>query len=380
MPSDDSMRSRVPGNRVKLWLLLGANRWAVAGLLLTFTFAALAVLVAIDPVPLGDAIAASDPTETLFQAMITSIVTGVTLVVTINQVVLSQELGAVGDQRDRMSGSLSFRDDVAEKLEEPVAPPEPAAFLHALLGATADRARAFREAAVGAGDAAEGSGDAAVGSGDAAVGSGDAAAGEDGATSGIADPDVREAAETFADELIENAETVRDELDGATFGTFEVVQAALGFNYSLKIYEGKRLQATYGGGAPEEERLLDEAADDALADTVDLLESFGPAREHVKTLYFQWELVNLSRAMLYAAIPSLAVAIGALLTLGDAASIGGSTLGVANQSWTVLLAATVSVTPFALLVAYVLRIATVTKRTLAMGPFVLRDTATDDES
>jgi hypothetical protein len=339
MPSDDSMRSRVPGNRVKLWLLLGASRWAVTGIVLALTFAVLAVLVAVDPAPLDDAIAASDPTETLFQAMITSIVTGVTLVVTINQVVLSQELGAVGDQRDRMEGSLTFRDDVAELLDEPVSPPEPAAFLRDLLGSTADRAREFRDAA-----------------------------------SGSADATARIDAQEFADELTENAETVREQLDGAQFGTFDVLQAALGFNYSMKIYEGKRLQAVHGEGAPDEERGLDEDATDALAATVDLLESFGPAREHVKTLYFQWELVNLSQAMLYAAVPSLTIAIGGLLTLGNAGTVGGSTLGVANHSWTVLLAATVTVTPFALLIAYVLRIATVAKRTLAMGPFVLRET------
>jgi len=38
----------------------------------------------------------------------------------------------------------------------------------------------------------------------------------------------------------------------------------------------------------------------------------------------------------------------------------------------VVSAATVAVAPFAILLAYILRIATVTKRTLAIGPFVLR--------
>ncbi len=41
-----------------------------------------------------------DPVETLFQALITGTITAVTLVLTLNQLVLSQELGAVGDLRD----------------------------------------------------------------------------------------------------------------------------------------------------------------------------------------------------------------------------------------------------------------------------------------
>ncbi|AGN01553.1 hypothetical protein L593_08040 [Salinarchaeum sp. Harcht-Bsk1] len=371
MSTDDSMRSRVPGSRWKLWLLLDANRWAVAGLLLGAIFAALALFVALDPASLGSAIASSDPVETLFQGLLTAIVTGVTLVVTINQLVLSQELGAVGDQRDRMQGSLEFRDDVAVQLEEPVSPPEPSAFLRSLLEATADRARELRAA-----------------------------------VADCPDPEARDEIAHYADELIENAATVGDDLEGSQFGTYDVVQAALGFNYSLKIFEGKRLRALYGGGAddepmPDDEQLpeedaqspeedaqspddaqvsgdaaqavLDERARAALDDVVTLLEQYGPAREHVKTLYFQWALVDLSRAMLYSAVPALVVTIASILTLDNAGSVGGSLFGVANQSWVVLLAVTVSLAPFALLLSYVLRIATVAKRTLSIGPFVLRD-------
>jgi len=339
MSTDDSLRSRVPGSRWKLWLLLVASRWAVAGLLLAVVFVALAIIVALDPAPLGGAISGSDPVETLFQGMLTAIITGVTLVVTINQLVLSQELGAVGDQRERMQGSLEFRDDVADHLDDPIGPPEPAAFLRALLGATEERARDLH-----------------------------------GAVENCPDAEVRDLVTSYAEEIVENADSVREELDGAQFGTFDVVQAALGYNYSLKIFEGKRIQARHGAGASEGERALDETAADALDDVIDMLEQYGPAREHVKTLYFQWALVDLSRAMLYSAVPALVVTIASILTLDNAGSVGGSLFGVANQSWVVLLAVTVSLAPFALLLAYVLRIATVAKRTLAIGPFVLRDT------
>lgn len=49
-----------------------------------------------------------DGLEFLFSAFIGAIITGTSIVVTINQLVLSQELGAVGDQRERMQESMEF--------------------------------------------------------------------------------------------------------------------------------------------------------------------------------------------------------------------------------------------------------------------------------
>jgi hypothetical protein len=53
-----------------------------------------------------------EPIETLFQGLLTSIITGVTFVLTLSQLFLSQEQGPVGDQRERMEGAMSFRKDV----------------------------------------------------------------------------------------------------------------------------------------------------------------------------------------------------------------------------------------------------------------------------
>mgnify|MGYP007014199416 CR=1 FL=1 len=330
------MRGRVPDSRVKLWLLLGANRWVVAGLLLATVFASVVVLGHFDPVGLPDIAASKDPVETLGQALVTAIVTGVTLVVSINQVVLSQELGAVGDQRDRMEGATRFREDVADAVEAPVAPPEPSAFLRSLVEAAHDRGESLRDAVQDADDTR------------------------------------RERVEAYVDSLGENADAVSDQLEGAQFGTFDVLFAALNFNYSWKIYEARRLRTEHGDA-------LDEEARAALDDLVDVLRLFGPAREHFKTLYFQWELINLSRAMLYTAVPAIVTAASMILVLDDAGTVTGTTLGVADHLWVVAAASAVSLLPFVVLGAYVLRIATVAKRTLAIGPFVLRETERTDD-
>jgi hypothetical protein len=329
---DDTLRERAGTNRLKLWLLLDADRRLVAGVPLVLLGAALVVLGAVDPAPLRDAASSKDPVETLFQALTTAIITGVTLVVSLNQLVLSQELGPLGDQRERMEGTIEFRRDVAATLDVPATPPEPSAFLRSLVDGVGTRARRLGDL--------------------------------------VADCDDEEACDrvdTFADSLAENADTVADALEGEQFGTFDVLSAALNFNYSWKIYEAQRLRGEY-------EEALSEEALDALDALVETLHFFGPAREHVKTLYFQWELVNLSRGILLSAVPALVVSIGGVLYLDNPATVTGTFLGVDALVWVVVGAATVSLVPFMLLFAYVLRIATVAKRTLSIGPFILRPT------
>jgi hypothetical protein len=57
----------------------------------------------------------------------------------------------------------------------------------------------------------------------------------------------------------------------------------------------------------------------------------------------------------------------------DAGGISGTTLGLRNQYLFVSTVYTVTFAPFAILLAYILRILTVVKRTLTLGPFILRE-------
>lgn len=301
---------------LRTWLLLDLNRWALAGGVLAVVYAAVVVAVAVDPVPFRTVVAEGDPIETLFQALLTAVVTGVTLVVTVNQIVISQELGAVGDQRERMEGAMAFRRETERVTGDPAAPVDPAAFLRSVVVAARERAVTL-----------------------------------------AADDD--EAVARAGAALRGDADEVAARLDGGEFGTFETLRAALGFDYSRHLHAARRLCAAHDG-----------ETGDALDDVVEALALFGPAREHIKTLYFQWELIQLSRGVLVLAVPALAVTVGGLLTLGDAA-LTGRLLGVGALVWVVGASVAVALSPFALLLSHVLRIVTVAKRTLAIGPFVL---------
>lgn len=128
----DLLRERAGESRAKLWLLLEADRWLVTGVLLAIVFLTLVGVGYLSPAA-EHAIRTSDSVDTLFQGFLTATITGVTLVLTLNQLVLSQELGAVTDQRDRMEGAMEFRQDAADVIQAPVSPSRPAQFLRALV-------------------------------------------------------------------------------------------------------------------------------------------------------------------------------------------------------------------------------------------------------
>lgn len=325
------MRERVPESSRKFWLLLNADRWLVTIGIVSVVFVVLVFIGTIHSISFPQLFAESDPIETLFQGLLTSIITGVTLVLTLSQLVLSQEQGPVGDQRERMEGAMSFRKDVEDIIKEPVSPAQPSAFLRSLVKYTKRRAEAVAET-----------------------------------VNEIDDVQLNEQVEEYVDSVRENAESVRTNLEGSQFGEFDVVFSALNYNYSWKLYAARRIQA-------EHEDVLTDAANEALDELIKGLELFGPAREHFKTLYFQWELINLSRIMLYASIPALITSIAGIIYL-EPTMFPGTIVGVPILVIIVSAAIAVSLLPFAFLLSYILRIATVTKRTLSIGPFILRET------
>ena len=324
----DTMRERTDESKLKLWLLLGANRQLVTGVL-TAAFFGLFMLGGLFEPTLSDVLQDRGVIESLYAQMIGALITGVTLVVTISQLIISQENGPLGEQRTRMSETLDFRDYIKELTDKP-SPADPSAFLREIIDATQQRANTLDEV-----------------------------------MESTDNEDLRDEVEEFVDSITGNAETTREKLDGAKFGTFDVVHASMDYNYSWNIFQIERLLADYEDDIDEEQR-------DALENLRTSFAMFGPAREHIKTLYFQWELINLSRYILYATIPALLVA-GMMMTFVDATSFTGTILGIETLLWVVAISFTITLVPFFLLTSYIMRVATTAKRTLAIGPLILRD-------
>ncbi|MWG34002.1 hypothetical protein [Halomarina oriensis] len=327
--TENTMRARAGESRIKLWVLLGANRLFVTGVLCAIIFVGFILFgITLNP-PFYTRVAEGDVLGTIFSTMTSALITGVTLVVSINQLVISQENGPLGDQHTRMSNTLDFRTYTSELIGS-VTPADPSAFLSTIVETSEKRAERLREA-----------------------------------VDGCDNDQFIDEVDEFVGSLTENADTVKGKLDGATFGTFDVLFAALDYNYSYKVFQVERLRELYSDD-------VDENTEAALDDLHTSLVMFGPAREHIKTLYFQWALTSLSQLIVYAAIPALLVS-GAMLAFVDGATFTGTTAGVSDILWITSGAFTVALVPFFLFVSYVMRIATVAKRTLAIGPLILRD-------
>ncbi len=316
------------GSSDRLPVLIRMDRRVLTALLVAAVFLGFVLCVTlVDPAFVAQ-LDSDDTIDTMFSSMITVIVTGSTLVVSIAQLVLSQEDGPMGDQRSRMSDTMDFREFTAELLDGTTSA-EPSVFLGDLLRVTAARAETLRASSVASHDR-----------------------------------QVRSEIDDLTGGVVASAESVAEELDGTEFGTFDVLSAALRFDYSRKIV---RLEAIIADHAAQ----FDEADRRLVDELKTSLSMFAPAREHVKTLYFQWELIEFSQWTLYTAVPALVVA-GVMLGVVDAGTVPGRTAGVANVVWIVGGAFAATLTPFLLFVSYLLRILTVAKRTLAIGPLTLR--------
>lgn len=322
------MWERAGDSRLKRWVLLDANRWSIISVLMIVLFVTLVALTTASPAPIS-ILQTNSSVNFVFSSLISGVITAVTLILAINQLVIAQELGPLGKQRDRMQGAMDFRQNAEDIAGLTVSPTEPATFFRAIVEASQRQANTVRDT-----------------------------------ISDNTDGDAREDIEEYIDEITDNASVVSDQLKGAQFGTFQMLNAALDYDYSRKIHTGRRIQN-------EHRHSLSDAVLNSLDELLEILELLGPAREHFKTFYFQWELINLSHAILYAAIPALITAFTMVLFF-DPMFVSGTVLGMNTVLLVVCATVTIGTIPFIVLLAYVLRIATIAKRTLAVGPFTLR--------
>lgn len=340
--SDDGSRNLVTisewtnENRLKQWFLLSSNRPALAGILAVCVFGSLVLLGTIGPGSVRNLLT-NDTIGARFQSMIIGIISVVSLALIIGQLTVAQENDPLDDMRRRMEGTVAFQKDAEDVMNVAVSPASPSVFLNALTEAARNRAEAL-----------------------------------DDTVADSPDQQLRGQVADYVSDLVENTEQMSTQLQRARFGTFDAHEAMLNFEYTRHIHAARRIRKNH----------VDSLSDDAT-DILDELEIvliyFGAAREHFETTYFQWELVDLSRMLVYTGIP--AVVIGAYMALlFDVNAVSGAVLGVDYRLLIVSAAFTITLLPFLLILVYVIRVLTAAKRTMMVGPFILWESSTSDNS
>lgn len=309
----------------KRWFLLDADRWFVVALLGGATFGLTVLVGTFGPVSVQRFLSQGISPAAALVELLKTIVSVVTIVLSINQLVLSPELGPVSDQRGRLEDTMKLRRQSEGLLDDTVSPLSPGQYLDDLLSALRERAMALGETIDGS-------------------------------------PELQSEVADFARNLSDEAGDVNEELEDAKFGDFEAVAAVMDLDTSSKIRHLRLIRKEYSEQLDDEEK-------QALVEMVNALELFVTARGYLKTTYIRTEFINFSRALLYIGLPSLLLAFWASQTY-DPSIFPGTTFGVENRLWFVSGAVTVALLPFVTLISYISRLATVSQSTLFIGPFV----------
>ncbi|NUB90728.1 hypothetical protein HTZ84_14210 [Haloterrigena sp. SYSU A558-1] len=309
-----------PLSRFREWFVVEGNRVVVAALLAAVV---LALLLALRWTGIIAFVEPNSVTR-VASGMIAGTFSLVTLVVSVNQLILSQEFSAAGKARERLQGVVEFRRDVADDAAVPATPAAPTRVLELLVESIRNDAAAL----------------------------GDAVADHDEA--------IRETVAGYTNDVHQRTEDIEQVLEHAEFGSFSAVSAAINYNEAWHLYAATHLQNEYADS-------LSPAAAESLEDLIESLKLFNVAREQFKTTYLQRELTRFSQLTIYAGVPSILAAILIGLLYAD---FTGPSISTAVMPYVVIGLITVGLSPLFLLVVYILRTATVTRRTASVGPMI----------
>jgi hypothetical protein len=307
------------------WFLLSGSRLVVTGFGLLVVSATVWVAVATGLAPLQE----ETPILYLLFALISGNFTLITIVISISQFVLGRHLESPGEIRKKIDETVQYRREVGATTRQDVVPVDPSTFVLQLFR-TIDRR-------------------------------GDLLAGEL-SVGETASPELRRLVaevEELVAGLDDHVEYVIALLNRPNTGINYALFATLNAEYERYVHGAWRLRAEYA------DALSDDALG-ALDDLVESLEQVDVARRVFKTVFIQSELAALSRTLLVIGLPTQ---VGTVLLMLLFTAPGGTAVSPATLRLVIPTVVTVGFAPILLLAAYILRLATVARRTASMYPF-----------
>lgn len=316
-------------NRLVVWVLFEGRRSRVAIALLGAVFLAFLALALLRPLDMRRLLSETSTLRTLFSALLSGAILVVSIVTSISSIVLSQEISGIETTQRRIDASIEFRERAEALADIAGSPGKPAAFLEVILYTIYRDARDL-----------------------------------EAVTQGSDNDAFTEQIEAFVEETISETKQAARTLDGASFGTFKVLSAGLHYDHSWLLNTGLRIQSAHGDELTDEER-------DALSTLIDTLKLFATGRQYFESLYYKREVARLSSMLLYVSLP-VVVLISYLLLALDADLLPEFGAGpFAGPAVAVLFIYTLSLAPYVVLTAHVIRVAAITLQTLAAGPFTI---------
>ncbi len=314
------------------WFTLDGGRGVVA---VSISLAVLLALVAAGTVwelEMERLVGETRAVQTLFNTLLGGVILFVSVVLSINIAVLAQEFGPLRTKQEQVEESLAFQTELEAFVEAGVSPAELGEFFLYVLRALRAEAENFRAAAMDT----DGTGTHS------------------------------EEARAFADEVDAETTLVENRVRAVRGQVSNVLLAGLDYDYAHQVYVARRIRYEYADALSTAER-------ESLDGLVEILTFFASGREYFTTLYFKREVRNLSFGLLVVALPTIVFTSYALLAI-DAGQYPTLTVpGIAPRLLWVSVAFVVALSPYVLLSSYILRILTVSKRSLGASEFSVRE-------
>lgn len=318
-----------PAGRPELvrWVLLDGHRLGVTGALLTFVFATIMLTGSLWTFEMQVLLTEESTVETILNTLLSGMILLVSIVVSINSIIVSHDITSVETQENRIEGIREFRGKIGAEADPGMSPADPSSFLVIMSDVIERRARALETAA----EDADGEFAAAVGD--------------------------------YADAIVDGIKDLKraEDVNGAEFS---VLWAGLEFDYGWYMDQSRMIVTTHGEELPED-------LEERIEELVEAFEMFAVGKEYFKSLYYGREVSLLSRTLLVIALPSILINATAILAISA---------GILPEVWLfnlppllsfVATVFTISLAPYVVLTSYVLRLSTVAQRTATGGLFTL---------
>lgn len=310
------------------WFLLEGNRFAVIAALLLLVFTANLVIGTVWTFEMQQLLTETSAVQTLLNTLLSGIILLVSIVVSISAIVLSYDITSLDSQDSRMEAAMEFRREVDRLTEDHVSPTDPASFIETMTDVIRVRAETLSEATEDSEDEFAGS------------------------------------LHKYTKDVMSTVDSVGGSVAHAERGEFSALWEGLSLEYGPHLNRSDRISSEYADQFSDEySRQFEEL--------VTAFRLFATGKEYFKTLYYTREISQLSRVLLLISLPMVLVVASSTLAIEAHLLPDFWFLGLPPLLTFVSFVITIALAPFITLTAYMIRIATVAKRTASAGPFAI---------
>lgn len=308
------------------WVLLEAHRLAVVGALVTLVFVSLTLIGTVWTFEMRSLLTETSTVQSILDTLLNGIILLVSIVVSVNSIVLSHEITSIEREHDRIGGTIEFRQKLGNLTESGKSPSDPTAFLELMARQIEEGARKLEDDVAGADEA------------------------------------FVEDVHTFVSSIREMAAQLDEiQASGAQFG---VLWKGMEVDYGPYADRSRALLSSHDDVSSEQIQT-------GIDDLVEILELFAVGKEYFKTLYYQQEISRLSQSLLVISLPVIILNATTVLAI-DAGTLPDVWLfGLSPLQSFVFFAFSASLVPYLLLTSYMLRLSTVARLASSGGVFSL---------